>query len=221
MRRSSYNDIPARTKPWLFRLRKTLLMLKDLDPRRIALVLIDLQNWTLGMPVAPHPSSAVIDCGSRLAQCLQEAGGTIILTRAAFSKGYVDALKQPVDVALPLPDGGLPPEALAFSSDFDVKPDVVITKRQWSAFYGTELDLQLRRRGITTVILGGVMTNFGVESTARDAWQQGYSVIVAEDASSSINADMHHFSIEKILPRVSQVRATADILASLKAPVTA
>lgn len=196
-------------------------MLNDLDPCRVALVMIDLQNWTLGMPIAPHPASTVVGNASHLAQNLKEAGGTIILTCAAFSSGYADALHQPVDVALPLPEGGFPPEAQAFSCDFNAEPDVIITKRQWSAFHGTELDLQLRRRGISTIILGGVMTNFGVESTARDAWQQSYSVIVAEDASSSIDADMHRFSIEKILPRVARVRSTADILAGLASPAAA
>lgn len=196
-------------------------MLNELDPRRTALVLIDLQNWTLGMPIAPHAASAIVGQAARLARSLRASGGTIILTRAAFSAGYADALRQPVDVPLPLPEGGIPPEALAFSPEFDVEPDVVITKRQWSAFHGTELDLQLRRRGISTIVLGGVMTNFGVESTARDAWQHGYSVIVAEDVSSSIKADMHRFSTEMILPRVARVRSTADILGSLAAPVSA
>lgn len=196
-------------------------MLDGLDPRRTALVLIDLQNWTLGMPISPYPASTVIDNALRLAHDVKASGGTVIMTRAAFSAGYADALRQPVDVPLPLPEGGIPPEALAFSAEFDVEPDAVITKRQWSAFHATELDLQLRRRGISTIILGGVMTNFGVESTARDAWQHSYSVIVAEDASSSINADMHRFSIEKVLPRVARVRRTADILAGLAAPAAA
>lgn len=196
-------------------------MLNELDPRRTALVLIDMQNWTLGMPIAPHAGPTVVSRAAGLARTLKTSGGTIILTRAAFSAGYADALRQPVDVPLPLPEGGIPPEALAFSTAFDIEPDVVITKRQWSAFHGTELDLQLRRRGIATIVLGGVMTNFGVESTARDAWQHGYSVIVAEDASSSIKADMHRFSTETILPRVARVRSTEDILASLAAPVSA
>ncbi|WP_315986501.1 hydrolase [Microvirga sp. Mcv34] len=196
-------------------------MLNDLDARRTALILIDLQNWTLGMPLAPHQASTVVGQACRLARGLKKAGGTIILTRAAFSPGYADALRQPVDVALPLPEGGLSPEALAFSRDFDVESDVVITKRHWSAFHGTELDLQLRRRGISTIVIGGVMTNFGVESTARDAWQHSYSAIVAEDASSSIDADMHRFSIDKILPRVARVRSAADILAGLTAPASA
>lgn len=196
-------------------------MLNDLEPRRTALVLIDLQNWTLGMPIAPHPASTVVGNAARLACSLKASGGTIILTRADFSPGYADVLRQPVDLPLSLPEGGLSRSAVMVSQAFDVEPDVVITKRQWSAFHSTELDLQLRRRGISTIILGGVMTNFGVESTARDAWQHSYSVIVAEDASSSINADMHRFSIEKILPRVARVRTTADILSSLTTPVAA
>ena len=92
--------------------------------------------------------------------------------------------------------------------------DVVITKRQWSAFHGTELDLQLRRRGVTTVVIGGVMTNFGMGSTARDAWQHNYAVVVAEDACSSLNPDMHRFAVENILPRVARVRSSAAIAAA-------
>ena len=95
--------------------------------------------------------------------------------------------------------------------------DIIITKRQWGAFYGSELDLQLRRRGIDTLILGGIATNFGVESTAREAWQHNYGVVVAEDACSSIG-DLHQFSIEKIMPRLARIRSTAEILAALQPP---
>ena len=119
-----------------------------------------------------------------------------MLTRAAFSPGYADMLRVPVDTALNVPEGGIPPQALAFRAEMEaLDADVVITKRQWSAFHGTELDLQLRRHGVTTVVIGGVMTNFGVESTARDAWQQNYAVVVAEDACSSLNPDMHRFAV--------------------------
>jgi nicotinamidase-related amidase len=102
-------------------------MLNELDPRVTALVLIDLQNWTLGMPITPHPASAVVGNASRLARSLKASGGTIILTRADFSAGYADALRQPVDIPLPLPEGGLPREAVALSQAFDVEPEAVIT----------------------------------------------------------------------------------------------
>ena len=67
--------------------------------------------------------------------------------------------------------------------------DLVITKRQWGAFYGTELDLQLRRRGIDTILLTGIATNIGVESTARDAYERGYRQVFVEDAMAAMGPD--------------------------------
>ncbi len=90
-----------------------------------------------------------------------------------------------------------------------------ILKRQWGAFHGRELDLQLRRRGLDTIVLTGVATNFGVEQTAREAWQLGCSVVVAEDATSSVSEAAHRFAVETILPRVSRVRSTEAIVAAL------
>ena len=89
--------------------------------------------------------------------------------------------------------------------------DICITKRQWGAFYGTELDLQLRRRGVRTIVLGGIATNIGVESTARDAWERGYAIILAEDATSGQSAELHKFAIENIFPRISRVTKSTEI----------
>lgn len=186
-----------------------------LDAAHAALVMIDPQNWTLGMPIAPHDATTVVGNAVTLARAVRAAGGMLVLTRAAFSPGYADMLRTPVDVPLNVPEGGIPEQALAFRAEMEaLGAEVVVTKRQWSAFHGTELDLQLRRRGVTTVVIGGVMTNFGVESTARDAWQHNYAVIVAEDACSSLNPDMHRFAVERILPRVARVRPSATITAA-------
>jgi nicotinamidase-related amidase len=187
----------------------------DLDPQKTALVLIDLQNWTLGMPLAPYSAGEVVDKAARLARGVKQAGGTVVLVRVGFSADYADVPGTPVDVSISLPEGGLPAGALEFPPEL-AEPDVLILKRQWSAFYGTELDLQLRRRGISSIVLGGVMTNYGVESTARDGWQGSYSVIVAEDACSSLSAEMHEFSIAKILPRVARVRSSGEISSALE-----
>jgi nicotinamidase-related amidase len=187
----------------------------DLDPQKTALVLIDLQNWTLGMPLSPYSAGEVVDKAARLARGVKQAGGTVVLVRVGFSAGYADKPGTPVDVPISLPEGGLPADALEFPPEL-AEPDVLILKRQWSAFYGTELDLQLRRRGISNIVLGGVMTNFGVESTARDGWQGSYSVVVAEDACSSLSAEMHEFSVAKILPRVARVRSSEEVLSALE-----
>lgn len=194
-------------------------MVLNLNSSRTALVLIDMQKWILGMPLVPHPATEVVQNAIRLSTAIRAGGGLVALVRVEFSPGYPDQLKTPVDESFKLPEGGIPKEALAYNSDIEAAgADIVITKRQWSAFYGTELDLQLRRRGIDTVIIGGVATNFGVESTARDAWQHNYAVVIAEDSCSGMDETMHRFSIGKILPRISRVRSTAQIQAALGSP---
>ena len=189
-----------------------------LDPRTTALVLIDLQKGILGRPLAPHDAAKVVENSAALGKSLKAAGGVVILVKVAFANDYADTPGKEVDEAAPMPPGGLPAEWSEFVPEIDsLKADVVITKRQWSAFHGTELDLQLRRRGIKTIVLGGVATHIGVDSTARDAWQHHYAVVVAEDACSSMSAELHQFSMEKVLPRVARVRSTAEILAGLGA----
>jgi nicotinamidase-related amidase len=93
--------------------------------------------------------------------------------------------------------------------------DFVITKHQWGAFYGTELDLEFRRRAITTMVLCGIATNIGVESTARFAYEYGYQQIFAEDAMSAMSAEEHVFTVTKIFPRIGLVRITKEIIAGL------
>jgi nicotinamidase-related amidase len=91
----------------------------------------------------------------------------------------------------------------------------VITTRQWGAFYGTDLDLQLRRRGLTTIVLTGIATNFGVESTARIAFELGYEQIFVEDAMAAIMAAHHEHTVTQIFPRMGRVRRTTELLAAL------
>jgi nicotinamidase-related amidase len=104
----------------------------------------------------------------------------------------------------------MPPDWSALVDGLAPPGDILVTKRQWGAFHGTELDLQLRRRRVGTIVLSGIAANFGVESTARRAWEMGYDLIVAEDACSSVSAAAHEFAIRRIFPRIGRVRASAD-----------
>jgi nicotinamidase-related amidase len=77
--------------------------------------------------------------------------------------------------------------------------------------YARRGGIQLRRRRVRTIVLGGVATNFGVESTARDAWERSYEIVVAEDVTSSFSAEMHNFSMQYILPRIAVISSSAAI----------
>lgn len=191
-------------------------MTLQLKASETALILIDFQHGTLGFPLTPYDRDAIIATGKRLGDAFAKAGGTIFTVNVAFSEDGGDRLIQPLDIPMMLPDGGFPSEWSQLVPEIANLPGAKrITKRHWSAFFATELDLQLRRRGIANVVIGGIATNFGVESTARDAWQHGYNVIIAEDASSSVGEGSHEFAITRTLPRVSRVRSSNNIVAAL------
>lgn len=193
-----------------------IMMPLQLDPRTTALVLIDMQKGTLAFPLAPYDWTTIIASTAALGQAFAKAGALIATVRVAFAPDRADLPPQAIDQPMMLPPGGFPPDWSELTPEIAALPAAVsVTKRHWSAFYGTELDLQLRRRRIGTVVIGGIATNFGVESTARDAWQHGYDVIVAEDASTSVGADLHAFAIASTLPRVSRIRSVAQIKAAL------
>jgi nicotinamidase-related amidase len=180
----------------------------SLDPKTTALVLIDLQRGIVGRQLVPHPAADVVRNGVRLADALRAKGGLVVFVRVKIA----EVLNLPVDAPTPRPANVLP-EASELVAELNVQAvDVVITKRQWGAFYGTDLEQQLRRRQIRTIVMGGIATNFGVESTARAAYDRGYELVFAEDAMSSVSAEAHGFVISNIFPRMGRVRSTEQVL---------
>jgi nicotinamidase-related amidase len=182
-----------------------------LDARRTALVLIDLQNGIVGLSLAPRSGSDVVATASGLARTFRAAGAPVVLVRVGWAGDFADALKQPVDQPLQRPVGGFPAGWSDLVAGLAAEGDLHVTKRQWGAFYGTDLDLQLRRRGMTTIVLAGIATNFGVESTARDAWELGYAVVLAEDATTSVSGPLHEMAVGSIFPRIARVTQSRDI----------
>jgi nicotinamidase-related amidase len=185
----------------------------NLDPNSTALVLIDLQNGIVGRTLSPHSAKDVLERATALAAACRKTGALTVYVRVEIS----EILNLPVDALMRDPHVPPPPPSasqIAPESGYQAG-DLLITKRQWGAFYGTELDQRLRRRGIRAIILGGIATNFGVESTARAAFDIGYQLIFVEDAMTSLAAEAHGFAIQNIFPRMGRVRKTADVLAAL------
>jgi nicotinamidase-related amidase len=163
------------------------------------------------MPLAPLSSPDVLAVGKTLAERFRAAKAKVVLVRVDFAEDFADAPSTPVDQPMTRPPGAMPKEWSALAAGLAQPGDLHIVKRHWGAFHGAELDLQLRRRGIRTVVLGGVATNFGVESAARHAWEHDCAVVIAEDACTSRSADLHAVAVEAIFPRIARIAQSGDL----------
>jgi nicotinamidase-related amidase len=185
----------------------------QLDKKSTALVVIDLQKGIASRETQPYSARSVVANSALLADAFRKGGMPVFLVHVSASGA--DRLCPPSDE-----QWRAPAQMPADWADFvdEMKPeenDIVIAKKQWGAFYGTELDLQLRRRGMKTIVLCGIATNYGVESTARFAYEYGYHQVFAEDAMSSMTEEAHNLSIKHVFGRIGRVRKTAEILQAL------
>lgn len=184
----------------------------DLEIKRTALVLIDLEHGIVSRPqLAPFSGPQVVERCRHLAQAVRAKGGTVIYVHVLL--GEVQRLR--VDQQT-MPASPPPPEASELVPEAGMQPgDLIIAKRQRGAFYGTDLDLHLRRREIKTLIMAGIATNIGVESTAREAFDRGYELVFASDAMATMSSEMQDFALTKIFPMMGRVRATDEIIAGI------
>jgi nicotinamidase-related amidase len=188
-----------------------------LDPRTTAIVVIDMQKGIAQSPGGePHSRPSVIANCARLLAAARISGAQPVLIHVGGSSDGADRVHTATDQTFKRP-GSMPPDWSDLIPELNQQPtDLVILKRQWGAFYGTDLDLQLRRRNLTTIILCGISTEFGVESTARDAYEHNYALIFAEDAMTAQTIESHQNSIERIFPRLGLIRTTDQILSALQ-----
>ncbi len=178
---------------------------------RIALVLIDLQRGIVAGPAVPHSAADVVARAAALADAFRAQGAPVVLVRVTAAADGSDS--SPGRTERPRA-AGAPPEGWDVIVDALAghPEDVVVTKRSWGAFYGTDLDLHLRRRGITQIVLAGLVTSVGVDTTARGAHERGYHVTLATDAMSDRDERSHRHSVERIFPRLGESGTTAEIL---------
>ena len=90
--------------------------------------------------------------------------------------------------------------------------DYKLTKRTWGAFTNTALEKYLKDLAVTQVVIAGVSTSAGVESTARHAHEYGFHVTLAVDAMTDMNVEAHHNSITRIFPRLGETGTTQEII---------
>lgn len=186
-----------------------------LEPESTAIVVNDIQVANVRKPGAPLPRETVIKNIVRLLVAGRQAGAQPVLVHAGGAPDMVDRLRPVTDEQIS--HAALPPNWSDLLPELDCRTsDIVILKRQWGAFYGTDLDLQLRRRGLKTIVICGIATEIGVESTARDAFERGYELVFVSDAMTGVHSESHVNSLERIFPRMGRIRTTAEIIASLE-----
>jgi nicotinamidase-related amidase len=178
--------------------------LTTLDPST-ALIVIDLQKGIVNGNFI-HPIGEVIDRTRALIDVFRRKDLPVVLVNVAgrapgrtergprnnlsSSEGWSDLL-----------------------AELDKQPsDIVVTKRSWGAFATTNLEHQLKARGVTQVVVTGVVTSGGVEATARQAYEQGFNVTLAIDAMTDVREDAHQYSIRNVLPRVGETGSTKEII---------
>lgn len=182
------------------------MAITTLDPRT-ALIVIDLQKGIAAFPTA-HPMAGIVERGAALAKAFRRHGLPVVLVNV--TGGAPGRSDQPRHAG-PFPDGfaDLMPELEARASDHRV------TKQTWGAFTGTGLEDWLKDQGVTQVVVCGVATSIGVESTARSAHECGFNVTLAIDAMTDMNGDAHANSVARIFPRLGETGTAAEIVAML------
>lgn len=181
-----------------------------LDPRT-ALVVIDLQAGVVAAPTQPYTGAEVVTRSAELADAFRAHGLPVVLVRVSFAADGADLV--PGRTEAPRPGGARPEGWDAVVGELAGHPgDITVTKRNWGAFHGTDLDVQLHRRSVTQIVLTGIATSIGVESTARAAHEHGYHVTLATDAMSDLVPEAHRNSVERIFPRLGETGTTAEIL---------
>lgn len=167
-----------------------------LEASRTALIIVDLMPRIVALELGPHRGVDVVARAVRLAAAWRRSGATVVLVRVER------------------PNVAVQPPGSDFVAELEPQEsDIILVKRTVGAFYGTGLAERLRERGVDTVVMAGLATTMGVESTARAAADHGFQVLFAADAMSGMTAAEHDHALTAVLPRFGEVLTTEDLLA--------
>jgi nicotinamidase-related amidase len=182
------------------------MTLTTLDPNT-ALIIVDLQKGIVALPLI-HAIDDVIKQAQALAHAFRERGLPVVLVNV--DGGAPGRTEQP-RITIPRQDGwtDLIPELDQQAGD------ILVTKQTWGAFASTDLEVQLKARGVTQVVIAGVATGTGVEATARQAYEAGFHVTLALDAMTDRRPEAHDHSIENVFPRLGETGTSQEIIAIL------
>jgi nicotinamidase-related amidase len=174
-----------------------------LDPNT-ALIVIDLQKGIVSFPTA-HPMGDVLASATTLIAAFRRHGLPVVLVNATGSAPGRTEQTRRLE--------GMPADWADLVPELNAQPsDLLITKRTWGAFTNTDLEARLKSLGVTQVVVIGVATSFGVESTARYAHELGLNVTLAVDAMTDLSLEAHDNSVTRIFPRLGETGSSQEIV---------
>jgi len=186
-------------------------MITALD-KNTALVLIDLQNSIVSLPLA-HPVDDILNKANELIDAFRNKSLPIVVvnvnpTGAAWTKTRKEAK--------PTSFPGNEDRYKITNKIHTNENDIRITKHTWNAFFETQLHEELKKRSVTGIVIGGISTSIGVEGTARAASELGYNISFATDAMTDTQPLTHERSIQFIFPRMGETGSTREIIEKMK-----
>lgn len=175
---------------------------------KVALIIIDLQKGITSMATA-HDSAGVIGNSAELAKIFRHYSLPVILVNvtggaSGRTEQVIGSGERPANWSVLVPELN------------EHENDIKVTKKTWGAFHNTPLDDHLKKLGTTQVVITGIATSAGVESTARSAHEHGYNVVLAVDAMTDMNKEAHDNSVQRIFPRIGETGTTQDIIELVK-----
>jgi nicotinamidase-related amidase len=174
-----------------------------LDPKT-ALIVIDLQKGIVSFPTV-HPIGEVVERSRSLADALRQRGLPVVLVNVTSGAPGRTERSHSLE--------GLPADWADLVPELNAQPnDVLITKKTWGAFTNTGLEARLKALGVTQLVISGVSTSIGVESTARHAYELGFNVTLAVDAMTDMRREAHDDSIAHIFPRLGETGTAREII---------
>ncbi len=199
----------------------------QLDSKRTALIVVDLQNGFMapGQPAEVPVARDIVDNVNALAAAVRAGGGLVVFTKHTFDAETAIAWSVWRD-HFAAGDWGNRMEDAFTSGHYghqlwpglDIRPeDLAIQKYRFSAFVqgSSNLDAILRRRDIDTIIVTGTVTNVCCESTTRDAMMMNYKCVMVSDANAALSDEEHNATLVSMMARFSDVRSTAEVVALL------
>lgn len=187
--------------------------MKKINLSKTAYVVIDIQKGIMdSRPMSPYTNEEILSASNELASFFKNTESLIVLVNVdgtTFPYLHPSRIKRSEETPFPKMYTEF---SMDIAKDEPAKNVIQITKHNPGAFFGTDLDLQLRRRGIDTIILSGVSTSNGVYATALDAFQFGYKLYVVEDATGDRETEMHNLFFEKLYPKLGTIIKSSDLL---------